>query len=177
MFFFLSYSLTNSFLLTDRDCQRLSTLTTTTSTTRHGKGDGEDGTTTEGAGVRREEHEKGPKRRRWRLLGYRWVFLYFYIHSADRFFFCKWAAKWRMQHRTTRRKEKGGPRHVEVSWAVGKFFLSFYFNRTNCFVYLLCEMAHTAPYDKEKEKKTTQDTLTCLGPYVSFFFYLSTLIY
>ena len=37
-------------------------------------------------------------------------------------------------------------------------------------------MAHTAPYDKEKIK-TTQDTLTRLGPYVSFFFFTFLLQY
>jgi hypothetical protein len=54
-----------------------------------------------------------------------------------------------------RKGKKGGPRHINVSWAVCKFFyISFYVNLLTGFLILrLGEMTHTASYVKEKENK------------------------
>ena len=52
------------------------------------------------------------------------------------------------------KEKKDGPRHIDVSWAVCKFFSSFYFNLLTPFsTRRLREMTHTAPYDGEKAKK------------------------
>ena len=74
------------------------------------------------------------------------------------------------------KEKKDGPRHVDdVFWAKCKFFI--YFSTliwyTNWFFYtwIKGDGTYGAVWQGEN-KKTTQDTLTCLGPYVSFFFYL-----
>ena len=79
-----------------------------------------------------------------------------------------------------REKEKKGPRHIiNVSWAVGKFFLSFLIYSTNCFFFtnILHNMMHTALYNREKEK-VAQDMLSpCPGLKVSFFIIFLYLFY
>jgi hypothetical protein len=48
-------------------------------------------------------------------------------------------------------KEKRSPRHVYVSWAVGRFFLFIFlmYSTKHFFTHRLCEMAHAVLYDGE----------------------------